>query len=470
MIPANLAELAIQRALDSEGRIDLWELHRNEYQHHFDRLLAFGFPELAGRRAPMISELEFSLADTPLVAGPRNLRGREASLAFTSYFEEVPEGRPSAGIKDMIHVAGHSNTCATQAFEATRAENDAPIVSDLRAAGVGIAGMLNQHALAYGATGLSSEMGHAVNALDPEVIPGGSSSGSAVAVAAGLVDFAIGTDTGGSVRIPASLNGVVGFKPTYGRVPVDGIVPLAPSLDHVGLLARTVRDAAAVFSIIDPESSVGRGRQLSDEREIVIGLPRSYFLEELDDSTRESFNRLIQLLESVPQVRLVDIRLQGADLVAAGQLAVLAAQAMNVHLDLLRGRAELLPDDVRLRLELGMLVPSEAYEQALRFQKYWRRSVEVAFSSCHLLLTPTVPVNAPRVDSRTVRLSTVDVPMQAAVTRLTSPFNLSGHPAITLPFPETDRRIPMGVQMVAPWGADTKFLAVARVVESMLTG
>ena len=463
-----LPETSNRFELPSEGRIEKWERHKGDYSAHTERVNSFVLHEIEAARTPLLRTLETQDMELTLTARERTTQGRDESRAFTTLFNEVSPETPSIGIKDMVQVAGHSLTLGTRAYESQKCKEDAPVISSLKDAGIGIAGMLNQHALAYGATGISSQMGSAVNALDPDAMPGGSSSGSGVAVANRFVDYALGTDTGGSVRIPASLNGVVGFKPTFGRLPMDGVAPLAPSLDHLGLMARNVKDTAAVFTAIDPSSHSCHGLRVAPGEEITLGLPRAYFLEELDQETRTSFEQLLRIMGRQENIRFVDIELSGAEIVASTQLAIMAREALETNLQLLRTRGDLLPEDVRLRLELGRWISDHTYQQAKSIQEFWKQSVEAAFGSCHAILLPAVPIKAPRLNDTTAQLTTIEVTVQNALTRLTAPFNLSGHPAVTLPFREPNRRIPLGIQLVGPFSCDLELLAIASAIEGFV--
>ena len=324
------------------------------------------------------------------------------------------------------------------------------------------------HSLAYGATGLSSDPHPVLNALDTSRIPGGSSSGSGVAVASGIVDFSVGTDTGGSVRIPAAANGVFGFKPTWGRIPTEGVVPLAPTLDHVGPIARSVTGVTQLFTTMDPETDPFSGLEICPGAELTVGVPHDYFLDELDEVVRASFEQFVASLSNHPGLRVVPVSLPGSSLTPAAQLGIMAPEALTSHLGLLQTRPDQLPPDVRLRLELGLLVTDQSYRRAMEFRNHWQNEVESAMKHVDVLLTPTLPCLPPRIDSTTVRLTSIETPIQKAVTRLTAPFNLSGHPAISIPFRMTPESFPIGLQLIGPLGHDLRLLAVADHIERII--
>lgn len=441
------------------------------------RLRTFSPSAARDATRPRIAQLATRPASThpapspPEAAGDRSPR---SIRAFTVVFDEPlrttsAEG-PSAGtiaLKDMIAVRGHANTCGSAAFTARTSEVTAEVAERLLGSSWSITGMTNMHPLAYGTTGLSSEIGPAVNALDGSVLPGGSSSGSAVAVAAGDVTAAIGTDTGGSIRIPAALNGVVGFKPTFGRVPVADVVPLAPSLDHVGPMGRTVAETAAAFAAIDGTDASAL-ETLDHPAGVRIGVLRRHFLDELDSTTRASFEHLLQELHRLGTVEVTEVDLDHTEYLLAAQLAVLTREALSTHVDLVRERADRLPEDMRLRFESGMFIDGDIVQSAHEVRREWAATIDRSLEDFDVLMTPTLAVSEPPLDQATCRTGTSEFPIGALLPRLTSPFNLSGHPAISIPFREGHRRIPLGVQLITAKGYDHQLLAVAGHLESRL--
>lgn len=373
----------------------------------------------------------------------------------------------TAALKDMIAVRGHVNTVGTAAFRADASTENADVTDRLLESNWSIAGMTNMHALAFGTTGLSSQVGPAVNALDPAVLPGGSSSGSAVAVAAGDVDVAIGTDTGGSVRIPAALNGVVGFKPTFGRVPMNGVVPLAPTLDHVGTFGRDVAGAGQAFAAID-----GAVRSPFEEFEksppLRIGVPHDHFLDELDEMTRASFERLLATMNNCEGIDVVETDIDGTEYVLAAQMALLMGEGSRTYRYMSDADREALPEDVRLRIDAGLFIEDKTVDSARSFKRDWIEAIDLRLEEFDVLLTPTVAVAEPRVGQSSIRTARSSIPTGVVLSRLTSPFNLSGHPAVTLPYWEAHRRIPLGVQLIGAREHDRLLLSIAKHLESML--
>lgn len=456
-----------------DGRKHLWKERLPEIRESLARLPhdeCLDDPGRGGVMEPaLLSEVETSPVSRT-IRKAAHLQSADAQLnAFTKVFASTDDagGAVSVGVKDLIAVSGHATTAGTRAFTAPPATADSAAVARLRSAGLHVAGMLNLHALAYGALGTSSDWGAAVNALDPSVMPGGSSSGSGVAVGARLVDCALGTDTGGSIRIPAALNGVVGLKPTCDRVALSGTYPLAPSLDHVGPLARTVADTAALFSVLDPHSEPWTGVALRQDGPIVLGVLADEYADDLDKTSQRGFAQLLERLERHSTVRVVEIRLNALEQAAAAHLAVMSTEALRTNAGILRGSARKLPEDVRLRLELGLAVTPDEYSRGLRFQQWWRARVESAFTQCHALITPTLAVAAPRLGQSVVQLRSEEVPIQRALTRLTTPFNLSGHPAVSQPSDVLGAPQSFGVQLVGPMGLDRELLALAELLEEI---
>ena len=470
----DLDETAARWGISVTQRTALTAL-RSENEARLATLLQFCPGSARPAREPRIARRRTRPSPRVTTLGPDTSRGRDLQSvrAFTRVFDEPIRDRSAtaqaagtAALKDMIAVRDHAHRCGTAAFSSAPSGVDAEVVQRLLRAGWSITGMTNMHALAYGTTGLVSEIGPAVNALDSRVVPGGSSSGSAVAVAAGDVVAAIGTDTGGSIRIPAALNGIVGLKPTYGRVPVTGVVPLATTLDHVGPMGRTVADTAAAFSALD--GSDGRSlRLLDDVTGLRIGVPRPHVLADLDPTTRASFDSLVHQLRSAA-VEVVEVDLDHTDVVPAAQLALITSEALQTHLGLARERRTELPAELQLRLESGMFITPDVVARAHAVRRQWTAEVDRQLEDVDALVTPTVAVAEPWVDQPTCHTAAGEVPLGVMLQRLTSPFNLSGHPAITVPYWEGHRRVPLGVQLITAHGYDHPLLALAEHLEQVL--
>lgn len=384
------------------------------------------------------------------------------------------------GVKDLLDAEGCTVTAGTRAHRAARASRDAPAVHALRVAGATIRGTTNLHALAYGATGTSSDWGVPENPVAPGAIPGGSSSGSAAAVAEGSAALTLGTDTSGSIRIPAALCGVVGLKPTRGLISLEGCHPLSPTLDHIGPLARSVDVVAAAMGALagwNPlrdSSSSGESTSGGDswqlpleaEGQIRVGVLGGYFDEGLSARIRAARDDALAVLAGAG-VELPAVELGLARHIPGAQIAVLGAEALASNLVTLREHGNELPADVRLRLEAGLARTDEQYAFALELTARWRAQVDAALAQCHVLLCPTTAITATDPEVSHVQIDGQPVTVQFSLTRLTMPFNFSGHPAITLPWRDTAGTL-LGVQLIGRSGGDQELLAIAAYVEQVL--
>lgn len=378
----------------------------------------------------------------------------------------VPGGPLSGwevGIKDLMAVDGLPLTGGTHALRADRPHRDAAAVSALRAAGATIRGTVNLHALAYGATGISSDWGTPANPAVPGAIPGGSSSGSAAAVAEGSAALALGTDTSGSIRIPAALCGIVGLKPSRGLVSTDGCHPLAPSLDHIGPLAASVDAVAAGISALAGWD--GWALPEAPEGTVRLGVLGGYFSRGLSAAVRSTFETACARLADAG-VELVPVDLPLAAHIPGGQLALLGTEALRSNLDTLRLRGADLPHDVRLRLEAGLARTDEQYAVSLTLAEGFGDQVSAALTRCHALLSPTTAITATPPEVAQVEVDGEQATVQFSLTRLTMPFNFSGHPALTLPLPAAR---PVGLQVVGRSGADQDLLALSAYLEQILS-
>jgi len=365
-------------------------------------------------------------------------------------------GAPLA-IKDLFMTRGVRTTGGSRILRDFIPRRDAAAVSRLRNAGAITLGKLNLHEFAYGVTNGNPFFGIARNPHDPSRIPGGSSGGSAIAVVAGLCAASIGSDTGGSIRIPAALCGCVGLKPTYGAVPLDGVIPLGWSLDHAGPIARTVSDAALLYAVLtgQPSKPVRRPRGLR------IGVLSDRLLRPVERGVAAATERALERLQGAG-ARLREVALPELSMSVAAQLATLRAEASALHRTWLRSRPRDYGRDVRLRLQLGALAPASDYVLAQRARERLRAGLRRAFEQVDVLALPTTPVTAPLVGER--KAPWPSEPVDGALVRLTSPFNLTGAPALSLPCGLAGR-LPVGLQLVAPWGAEDLLLGAGRLLE-----
>ncbi|MEU6079137.1 amidase [Streptomyces sp. NPDC047108] len=363
------------------------------------------------------------------------------------------------GLKDVIDVAGTATTASSRVRADHRAAADSSVAAGLRAAGAILVGKTHTHEFAYG---LTTPQTH--NAWRRGRVAGGSSGGSAVAVTAGTATFALGTDTGGSIRVPAALNGVVGLKPTYGLVPRHGVTSLSWSLDHVGPITRTVEDAALVLSALaghDPRDPASVAVPATDYRPpadgdlsgVRVGVPRTYYFERVDPEVETTVRRAIGRLASLG-ARLVDVEIPLTRYIQATQWGLMVPEATAYHENTLRTVPHLYGADVRTLLEAGELLSAGDYVRAQRSRTLMRREWARLLKEVDVIATPAVPVTAVRADEESLSWpdGTVESVSDAYV-RLSSPANITGTPSLTVPVGHDATGLPIGMQLLGrPFG------------------
>lgn len=378
-------------------------------------------------------------------------------------------------LKDLVATRGIRTTAGSRVLADWVPDRDATIVDRLRQAGAILLGKTHLHEFAYGPTGVNPHYGTPRNPWDPARIPGGSSSGSGVAVAAGLCVAAIGTDTGGSVRIPASLCGIVGLKPTYGRVSRRGVVPLAWSLDHVGPMTRCVADAALILQALagpDPEDLTtvdlpppALAAAPGDLRGLAIGVPRDHFFEAVAPETEEAVRKAIATLEGLG-ARAEEVSLPNIHRAGPTSVAIIASEALAYHEDLLRTRWREYGAEVRTRLASGRAILAAQYLRAQRARQVLRQEVDRALGRVEILAAPTTAVPATRLDEAEVRVGGRTEDVRWALIRLTRPLNVTGHPAISIPCGFTAAGLPVGLQLIGRRFDEATLLRVAHAYEA----
>ena len=376
-------------------------------------------------------------------------------------------------VKDLIDLEGLPTTAASRVRAGHRASTDASVLRRLRDAGAIFIGKCNLHEFALGTTGEDSAFGATRNPHALGHMAGGSSSGSAASVAAGMALASVGTDTGGSIRIPAAACGVVGLKPTFGELSCDGVVPLGPSLDHVGPLASTVSDVAIIFRVMaghpidvgQNQSPATSDRPSGPAR---LGLPREYFLDVLDDDVRDAFDGTLARLERAG-CQIEDASIAQADLIAATYRTTVLFEAFKIHEQTLRDRPDDYSPRVRDRLEMGRDVSTKVYHQAQHDRGRLCRSVDTVLRGVDALVLPTLPIPAPILGTNTVEIGGSTQDVRELTLRLTQLFDLTGHPAISLPCGTTGRGLPCGAQLVGHLGETSELLAVAARYEQVIS-
>ena len=413
------------------------------------------------------------------------IRARDGDLnAFTAVLDadaaaqadaaarEIASGRyrgPLHGvpvsIKDLIDVAGVPTTAASRVPTGPPSAADAAVVARLREAGAVLIGKCNLHEFAFGTTGEDSAFGPARHPLDPDRSPGGSSSGSAVSVAAGMAWASVGTDTGGSIRIPAAACGLVGLKPTFGEVSCDGVVPLAPSLDHAGPITRCVADARLMLRALRPAAPERPATRHPVTRR--LGCPRPFFFDRLDPAVRETFEKALGRLRGAGW-NLRDAPVRHAADGPAVCLHLLLPEAAAAHAQRLDRYADRYCPDVRLRLELGRYVLAEDYVRAQRSRAVLAAAVDEALAGCDALVLPALAMPAPRLGTNAVEIDGRPEPLRPLTLRLTQLFNATGHPAVSIPCGPTPDGLPCGLQLAGRRSRTDHLLDVAEACEAAL--
>lgn len=369
-------------------------------------------------------------------------------------------------LKDLIDWVGTPTTAASRVRFGHRATANASIVERLEAAGAIVVGKTNLHEFAMGPTSEDSAFGPPIHPADPSRSPGGSSGGSAVAVATGMCVASIGTDTGGSIRIPASACGLVGLKPTFGEIPLDGVVPLAWSMDHAGPLTRTVDDARRLFDVLSNTAPTDRVPRVDIERMRFVVL-EPYFCDLLEAGVRRAFEAAVaRLLEA--GARVERLGLPSARYVAPIYFQTVLAEALAYHAASLDAQPERYTPPVRLRLEAARYIPAADYVRAQRGRFVIARELDTLLEHADALLLPTLPVAASKRGASTVSLGGREEPVRNALLRLTQVFNLTGHPAITIPIGEAEPGLRAGLQLASRQHETRLLLAVARACDDVL--
>ena len=369
-------------------------------------------------------------------------------------------------VKDIFDIAGQPTTAASRVLAGQVAKKDATAVARLRDAGAIFLGKTNLHEFALGPTGEDSAYGLVHHPMDSARLAGGSSSGSAAAVATLMGLASLGSDTGGSIRIPAAACGIVGLKPSFGEVPLDGVVPLSITLDHAGPLARSVGDAAILWSVLAARPAEPLMRPAPGT--ISLGAAVGYFTNPLADDVRGPFDAALAALRDAG-VNIRPVEIAGTAKIVETYSHISLPEAAVWHAKYMETRPADYTNAVRTRLEMGQKTTAVQYLAARQQRLTFIDAVDAALTSCQALVLPTLPILAPKIGVSEVMIDPIHHQMMGvrpAMLRLTQLFNLTGHPAITLPVKAPD--LPVGLQLVGRRGATADLLDVAAAIEGVV--
>ena len=379
-------------------------------------------------------------------------------------------------IKDVIHAKGVRCTAGSKIMSDYISKIDATSVVKMKKAGSILIGTNNTHEFACGITNVNPHYGSSRNPWSTSKLSGGSSGGSGVAVAACMVPVSLGTDTSGSIRVPSSLCGVVGLKPTYGRVSKYGIVDLAPSLDHVGCVTRSAWDAAAVLQTIagrDPLDPTTEDKKVPDYTKIIeesnsdkmsIGIPKEYFFDYLQPEVEDVFHDFIDAIRSMG-ITVSDVNLQESDKIYESWRSIRLGESAEIHSKWLQTRPEDYGEDVLKMLIQGTEVSAVNYIQAHKFRKEVRNAFMKVLKNVDVVIVPTTILTAPSFDEPTVSIRGKTLEVYNALSRNTIAFNSTGLPAITIPAGLSKDKMPVGAQIVGAPFEEVKILSLSYALE-----
>ena len=439
----------------------------------------------AGQLGPMIRSGEISpveiidahlsriRATEPVLNSFITVLADEATAAARQAERDIRAGRHKGplhgipvGLKDLFNTGGVRTTSGSRIYDNFIPAQDCTVAARFHEAGAILLGKLNMHQFAYGPTGENPDYGHMHNPWDPERVSGGSSGGSGSAAAAGQCTITTGSDTGGSIRIPAALCGIVGLKPTYGRVSRHGLTPLAWSMDHPGPMVRTVEDAAITMNVIaghDPNDVASANLPVPDYtaaltgeiRGLRIGVPRQYMEAPLDPEVRQAVNDALAQMETMG-AEVVEVEFPEFNDAAAISTTMLMAEATACFRDLLASDGNRLYEPVRLRLEAGLFISAADYLRAQQGRAVFDRAARRLLEDVDLLAGPTEPVTAPPLLQQQVLAGEQEIGTVAALTQYTRPYNITGFPAISVPCGLSSEGMPIGLQLAGrPFDEET---------------
>jgi aspartyl-tRNA(Asn)/glutamyl-tRNA(Gln) amidotransferase subunit A len=405
------------------------------------------------------------------------VRARELDQELAAGHDRGPfHGIPIA-LKDLFYTRGVRTTAGSLVFRDFVPTYDSAVLERLMAAGAVSVGKTNLHELAYGITSKNPHFGHVKNPLNPARLAGGSSGGSAAAIAGGFLPMAMGTDTGGSVRIPAAFCGIAGLKPTYGRVSRYGVLPLSFSLDHVGPLGATVEDCALAMNVIaGPDTRDASCADLAlpefnlpalpDLKQVRVGVPANFFFDRIREDVASAVQRSVQEME---RLGARATKVQVPDLEAANVAArvIQSCEVAAVYVN--QRNASLFGDDVWVLIEQGRMLRGYEYVNAQRIRTVLKREFDAIWRDIDVIICPTTPTTAPDATDETITIDGRPENTRMASTRLVRAINFFGEPALSMPCGTGEDGLPVGLQMICGPFGEPKLLQIAKTLERELT-
>ena len=350
-------------------------------------------------------------------------------------------------LKDLFKTKGIKTTGGSKVLADYVPEEDAAVVNQLSDNGSVLLGKVNLHEFAHGAIGINPHYGTVPNPYDSTRIAGGSSSGSGGAVAAGYGFFSLGTDTGGSVRVPAALCGLVGLKPTYGLLSTEGVIPYCWSLDHVGIITQTAYDIKLVLSSLVQGIKIDGNKSQENKKQIVVGIPNTFFYDDLDPEIEEALEKvkknIVAMGATLKSVEMPDLQNS-----RTASLVIQLPEVLSYHSKYLEEKGHLYSPDIFAGMTAGQFILAEQYLRAKRMLNYYREEMRKIFTEVDVLLIPSTPCVAPKIEDSFVELGGKQTPVGNAVTKFFSLFNMTGNPSITVPAGFHSTGLPMGFQLV----------------------
>lgn len=397
------------------------------------------------------------------------LAARQAETEITQGHYRGPLHGLCVAVKDNIETEQFITSAGSKLLSGWKPTEDAPVIDKLRKAGAIVLGKTNMHEFAYGGTCTNEYFGAVRNPWNTNHVPGGSSGGSAVAVALGMCSFALGTDTAGSVRLPAAMCGVVGYKPEIGRVSIHGVIPLAWSLDHVGPITHSVNDAAIVSNVIESTSDVATKAVASptgarDLEGVRLGIPTEYFYEPLQPDVGTTVRDALNVLTKCG-AELVEVEWNSVKHSNSITWTIILAEAAAYHRRWQSIEGDSYEVSTRANLEQGCFLPATAYVQAQRARTVLVDDANRVLKDVDALITPTLPITAPEIGQETVELGGKTREINPVFIRLTNPFNVTGFPAISVPCGFGNDGLPIGLQIATGRSDESTLLHVAGVYE-----